>query len=409
MSNDDHRAHLSFWHRTGDLPPPGPRPVGAYHTELCVVGGGIVGAAAAYLARQQGWQVTLVDAHGPALGASGRNAGMLLSGIADNYAEAVAFYGREQARRLWQLSIRNREALIALAHELGVPYTRCGSWLLADCADEARALAESSRLLEEDGFAHTFESHDPLGRGFLAGIFRPHDAVTHPVRLVQALMRASGAQVLAGSPVTGLEPLAQGVQVRGPGFSVTCEAVLLATNAYSVRLHPYFRERIWPCRGQIQVTEPGPMRFHQAGYSHFGYYYFRQIPEPDDPSQGRWLIGGARHLHREVECGHLDQDVTPGVQGDLRAYTRRYFPEFAALPVAAAWAGTMAFTPDGLPLVGELPGMPGVHFCVGFNGHGMGLGYVAAEMAVRGIAQGHPEDLFHAQRAAVRRGWTRHP
>ncbi len=402
MFPDDHRHLLSHWHRTA--PPwkgrPGHGEPGhgggddVLQADLCVVGGGIVGASAAYLARSQGWRVVLVDALAPALGASGRNAGMLLTGIADNYAQAVERYGRTRARKLWQLSIRNRETLLALAQELGVPHRRCGSWLLADCQEEAQALARSARLLAEDGFPHTFSESDPLGRGFLAGLFRPQDAVVHPVRLVQALVEASQAVVLAGCPATRVTSTGGRVRVQGPGFRVECDAALLATNAYSVRLDPYFRERIQPCRGQIQLTEPGPLCFPQAGYSHFGYYYFRQIPEPDDPSRGRWLIGGARHLHREAECGHLDPTTTSQVQADLRRYTQRYFPECAALPVAAAWAGTMAFTSDGLPLVGELPDRPGVYFCVGFNGHGMGLGYVAAEMVVAGIQRGRVEDRF---------------
>ncbi len=397
MFPQDHREHLSHWHRTAapwrSHPGQGSGSR-ALQADLCVVGGGIVGASAAYLARAQGWRVVLVDALAPALGASGRNAGMLLTGLADNYAQAVDRYGRSRARKLWQLTIRNRETLLALAQELGVPHRRCGSWLLADCPEEARALARSARLLAEDGFPHTFTEEDPWGRGFLAGLLRPQDAVVHPARLVQALVEASQALMLAGCLVTRVTSTAGTVHVQGPGFRVECQAALLATNAYSVRLDPYFQGRIRPCRGQIQLTEPGPLCFPQAGYSHFGYYYFRQIPEPDDPSRARWLIGGARHRHQEAECGHLAPTPTPSVQADLRRYTRRYFPECAALPVAATWAGTMAFTSDGLPLVGELPDRPGVYFCVGFNGHGMGLGYVAAEMAVSGIQQGHVEDRF---------------
>ena len=39
-------------------------------------------------------------------------------------------------------------------------------------------------------------------------------------------------------------------------------------------------------------------------------------------------------------------------------------------PVTHRWAGTMGFTDDELPLVGAVPGMPGVYVCGGYTGHG---------------------------------------
>ena len=64
-----------------------------------------------------------------------------------------------------------------------------------------------------------------------------------------------------------------------------------------------------------------------------------------------------------------------------RAYLRARFPDVQA-PIARRWAGIMAFTADGLPLVGRLPGIPHAAFAAGFNGHGLSLGAGAAERAV---------------------------
>lgn len=367
-------------------------------TELCIVGGGVTGSSAAYLAAQKGLDVVVVEAREPALGASGRNAGMVLSGIADNYAEAVQRYGRETARELWQLSIDNRERMLALADVLGVPYDRCGSWLLADVEKEAILLAEAHRLLDEDGFPHEFSS-DPLGRGFLSGLFRPHDAVINPAQFTRALLKAANVPVITGSPVIHLEATGGGnVRVVGERATVLAQKVLLNTNGYSALLHPFFQGKVWPCRGQIQVSEPAPMVFRQAGYSHFGYWYFRQIPDSRDPALGRWLIGGGRHLHLDTENGTYDDSVTEPIQRDLQAYTARYFPELAKVPIAYRWAGTMGFTADGLPIAGGLPDLPNVYFCVGFNGHGMGLGVMVTERALALMLEGRDTGIFSARR-----------
>lgn len=395
----------SFWQKEVGLPrfvwgkeAPSGGDVPLAETDLCIVGGGIAGNGAGYFARQRGVDALILDAREPALGASGRNAGMVLSGIADSYAAAVGKYGLEATRELWQLSIDNREMMLALADEHGVPYTRCGSWLLADNAEEAELLAESHRLLDEAGFAHEYSPNPPLGRDFLAGLYRPADSVINPAHLVSALSQA-GPKVIHSGLVTGLEEAPDGrVRVISSQGVVLARRVLLATNAYSVLLHPYFADKIRPCRGQIQVSEPAPMVFHQAGYSHFGYYYYRQIPLAEDPSMGRWLMGGARHLHFDTENDTFDDQPTQPVQESLHAYTARYFPELADVPVAHEWAGTMAFTADGLPIVGALPDLPQVTFCVGFNGHGMGLGVKVVERAIGLLLDGTSPGIFGVER-----------
>lgn len=410
-------ATTSFWQQSIGLPLPNdtsPQSDGVeagveagieIETDLCIVGGGVIGSSIAWFARQAGIDALLLDARQPALGATGRNAGMALCGIADSYTSAVKQYGRAAARELWQLTVDNREMMLGLAEELGVPYERCGSWLLADCAEEADALAESIRLLREDGFAHYFTADDPFQRGFLAGLHRPDDGVIQPARFNRALVEAAGVRVISNAAVMKIAPHGAGLRVVSSAATVHARRVLLATNGYSALLHPFFAGKVHPRRGQIQVSEPAPLVFPAAGYSHFGYYYFRQVSEPDQPGMGqpkmgRWLIGGARHLNFATENQFTDESISDKVQADLHAYTAQYFPELAEVPISHRWAGTMGFTDDGLPLVGELPDLPGVFYCVGFNGHGMGLGIKVAERAFGLLTEGTHPGIFDGARLA---------
>lgn len=389
-------ASTSYWQQSIGLPlsHPDTDASAEIETDLCIVGGGVIGSSMAWYARQSGIEAMLLDARQPALGATGRNAGMALCGIADSYASAVKKYGRQKTRELWQLTIENRETMLGLAAALGVPHERCGSWLLADCAEEVAALAESSRLLQEDGFAHHFSPADPFGRGFLAGLHRPDDGVLHPARFNRALVEAAGVRVIPHAPVTEITRQGSGLAVKSPSVTVRARRVMLATNAYAALLHPFFQGKVHPRRGQIQVSEPAPLVFPVAGYSHFGYYYFRQVAEPDQPGMGRWLIGGARHLNFATENQFTDESATDKVQADIAAYTAQYFPELAQVPISHRWAGSMGFTDDGLPLVGEMPDLPSVFFCVGFNGHGMGLGIKVAERAFGLMTEGGGPGIF---------------
>jgi glycine/D-amino acid oxidase-like deaminating enzyme len=49
-------------------------------------------------------------------------------------------------------------------------------------------------------------------------------------------------------------------------------------------------------------------------------------------------------------------------------------PELREAKITHAWAGFVDSTPDGVPGIGEVPGMPGLILAAGFSGHGFGIG-----------------------------------
>ncbi|MBA3534856.1 MAG: FAD-binding oxidoreductase [Ardenticatenales bacterium] len=391
---------LSYWQADAGLlgqEAPPVRPIDI-ETELCIIGAGIIGTGSAQWAAQAGLRGVIVEARQPAMGATGRNAGFIMSGIADNYYRAVETFGREVARELWALTVENRNVMLDFAERLGVPLNRRGSLLLAESEEEAEELAKSATLLAEDGFPGEFTPHDPLNRGFMAGLRRPADGVTQPAALTRALLQDSGFDFIPASPVTHFEEVGHQVVIHSERATIRARWLLLATNAWAARVHPYFEGKVVPMRGQLYVTEPAPMIFDTAGYSHYGFWYFRQVEEPGQTGYGRWLMGGGRHLHFDTENNNPSEEPTAPVQADLEAWTALHFPEFSAVPISYRWAGTMGFTPDGLPLVGWLPGHDRVAFCVGFNGHGMGLGVMVAQRALAMMIEGRSPGLFDAQR-----------
>src|SRR5450759_2788194 len=87
-----------FW----PLPPeryPGELPDRA---DVIVIGGGIAGVSLLHHLRLRGINSVLLERSQLAAGASGRNAGFLLAGVAANYAEAVRVFGHDKAREVWQ-------------------------------------------------------------------------------------------------------------------------------------------------------------------------------------------------------------------------------------------------------------------------------------------------------------------
>ena len=361
--------------------------------DVCVVGAGIVGLYLARLLAGQGQRVCVLEARHIAAGASGRNAGMVLTGTGYYYHDAIRLYGHDLAREIWRFSLHNREIARGLSEEFGTLWEQNGSLLLALNDTEAEDLERAAEAMQDDGIEAKFTLKDPTKRGFVAAVAQPGDAGIHPVKFAQALAASSGAAIYEQCEVHDIHPLeGGGVELKSRRVSVRCRAAALCTNAYAPLMHPYFEGKVAPTRGQILCTEPlGTRILSQMCYGDYGYEYFRQLPD------GRLLLGGWRHHFRDAEVGYEDR-TTADIQAGLEGFMARYFPEAVGARISHRWSGTMGFSSDGIPLVGSLPDLPDVHFAVGFTGHGLGFGLATAERLASYILFGKELGWLDARR-----------
>ncbi len=373
---------VSIWQ--SNLPP-------LREVDFLIVGAGLVGCTAAYFAAQAGRQVVITDALDVALGASSRNAGFMISSVDVYYHHAIAKYGHDVTREIWHLAKRSQALWYEFINRAGgtVKFQRTGSLLLAESEAEAEDLAQAADAMLADDLNIIHHKTDPLKRGYFAAIEQPDDGAVQPFELVHAIRQQSGVSVI---PNNELYHITQHddkfVTAYTRMFIFKARQVLLCTNAYSPRLHPYFINKVVPTRAQCLVTEPlvAPV-LNTCGYSDYGYMYYRMTFD------NRLLIGGGRKQNIALENDTTEDRVTDPVQQVLDNYLKRHFPD-VTVPVSRRWAGIMGFTPDSLPLVGVLPDMPDVGFAVGFTGHGLSLGAGAAERAVNMMLHGtHPGAL----------------
>jgi gamma-glutamylputrescine oxidase len=382
---------VSHWRRTTDL--------GRIETDVLVVGAGICGVSAGLALQRRGVDYRIVERHTVGSGASTRNAGFLMRGAAENYQRAISLYGRDLARMVWRWTEENVEGLRREGIESLPTYQRIPSCLLALEEQEKDELLASLELLGQDGFdAAWIESGEDAawrhGRP-LGGLLNPGDSACNSYGLMRFLSGKLRHPVIEHQEVAEIREDGGKMLVRSSDATISARRVLLCTNAYLPLLLPQFERVITPRRGQmLALVNPGP-RLDCSYYANHGYEYFRQTTD------GTVVVGGCRKRHAETECGYEDR-TTPGVQGDLEAFASRMLgiPR-GALHIMARWSGTMGFSPDGLPLVGPVPGEwePGtVWFCGGFTGHGMSMAHRTAEAAVAEI-QGGPRTPFPLSRA----------
>jgi glycine/D-amino acid oxidase-like deaminating enzyme len=369
----------SLWLDGGPAAPRAPLD-GDAAADVAIIGGGIAGIATAYALAREGAAVVVLERNGLAEGASGRNAGFVLGGVAENFVAACAAYGAERATRVFRFTFANRvlfrSAIRANAIECDSAWN--GSDLIAGDDAEWQAIAESARQLAAHGVRVRLEPARSTATF-------EDDGEIHPVRFVRGL--AAAAERLGARIHTGTTAVAcTRDTVRTPRWTVRAGAVVLCTNAYTHHLAP---TRVRAVRGQICATAPLATRiFARPAYAHHGYRYWRQLPA------GNVLVGGWRDTAVEDEVGE-DDGTSDRIQAQLDAFLREHGID---APVTHRWGGTMGFSHDGLPYLGRAG--DGSYRCGGFTGHGNGFAMAAGELLGALIRSGsHPDaDLFDPDR-----------
>ncbi|SCE72639.1 glycine oxidase [Micromonospora haikouensis] len=341
---------------------------GPFLADVAVVGGGAVGLAVAWRCAARGLRVTVHDPD-PGSGASHVAAGML-SPVAE------AYFGERELTGLLVASAARWPAFAAeltAASGVDLGYRTEGTLVVGLTGDD---LAEAQRLwsYQRDlGLpisplrpSELRDREPALATRVRGGAVAPGDHQVDPRRLVTALRTAAeraGATLVTGA-VRALSDLDAGVTVVAAG----CGAAALT--GLPVR----------PVKGQIlrlRAPDGGPPGFRHVvrGYADGESVYL--VPRED----GEVVVGAT------VE-ERADTDVTAGAVLRLLRAAVDLVPELAEYELVEATAGLRPGTPDNAPIIGPLPGRPGVLVATGHHRHGIVLTPVTADLVTDLIVTG---------------------
>jgi glycine/D-amino acid oxidase-like deaminating enzyme len=388
----------SFWRETAPPVPATDGPLPAA-TDVLVIGAGLSGLSVARRLSEAGRDVVVVDRVGIGGGASARNGGIVAPGLVDGMTLGLKRYGRENATALLHMTwrsldiIRDVEAQAPFPIELELP----GRLTLARDREELAALHENARLLNEAGervrHAEREDVPAPLRDVYLGGIILEGGFV-HSGRLTMAFgARAmqAGAQIHAPYNVGQVERSGRGFVARADGNEIRAREVVLATNGFTSRVLP--RLPIAPQRGQMMVTEPLAPVLTYAMSARQGFDYFHQRKD------GRLVAGGYRDLDLAAEATD-EMVLNEGIQAALT----RLATTVAGRPpkVLWRWSCIMGFTPDHLPIAGQVE--EGLYITAGFSGHGVVMApTVGRSLAEAMLGMDGPElALFSPARPSLR-------
>src|SRR5204862_153396 len=124
------------------------------------------------------------------------------------------------------------------------------------------------------------------------------------------------------------------------------------------------------------LTDPAPPRLSPVLSRFAGGLSLKQLTDGAYPIGGGWP---ALILDEAANRWEVQED---SARGSLEV-ARAVYPPLAGCVVAERWAGIEAFTPDGLPVLGPVPGTDGLLVAARFSGHGFALAPVVGDVLAR--------------------------
>jgi gamma-glutamylputrescine oxidase len=360
---------------------------GDIRVDVAVLGGGIAGCSAALHLAKRGLRVALLEAHFVGYGASGRSGGQAIFGLAASQKRLVADVGRDDARRLFDLSIEALDLTQALMREYAIDceyqpnhvHVALKPRQVQELEEWTRELREqyaypSARMLDRD----ELQNHVRSDR-YLAGLIDPRSGHLHPLKFTQGVARAAqaaGARIYENSEILRYEDGAE-VRVHTAQGTVRCANLILCGNAYIGRVAPALARRILGIGTYIIASEPlGEERARSLLPSHAAIADINWILDYFRRSQDHRLLFGGRVSYSSVQ--------PPGLAESMRKRMVRVFPALADVKVAYAWGGYLDITMSRAPNFGRLA--PNVYYLQGFSGHGIALTGLAGKLVAEAVA-----------------------
>ena len=372
-------------------------------TRVVIIGGGVVGASCAYHIAKAGWDCVLLEKNELTAGSTWHAAGNCPSFSSSWAVMNMQRYSLELYRRL--------------ADEVDYPmnYHVTGSIRLAHSKERmqeferARAMGRYQGLdLEmitvsdmKDRYPF-METHDLAG-----GLYDPDDGDIDPAQLTQALAKGArmmGAKIERFCPATGVSRKGDEWIVHTEKGDITCEKVVNAAGYYAQRVGEWFKPfggRTVPMTvmsHQFFLTEPvaeleawskdnGKLPLLRDVDSS---YYLRQ--EKYGLNLGPYERNGKAHWVTPDDP--MPEDFSFQLYPDDLERLEWYIEDaMARVPILGASGvgrvinGPIPYAPDGLPLLGPMPGVPNAfEACVFTFGitQGGGAGKVLAEWVTEG-------------------------
>jgi glycine/D-amino acid oxidase-like deaminating enzyme/nitrite reductase/ring-hydroxylating ferredoxin subunit len=347
-------------------------------TDVAVLGGGIAGLTAAYLCRQAGYDVAVIEADKVASGVTGHTTAKITALQEPIYAKLASDFSRDVARAYATSQIEGLEIIGRIAASLDAEcgFERRPAFTYATDEAGAEALRDEARAAKDAGLGVVATTDTGLPFDVTAALRLDGQAQFNARRYCHALARAIVAN--GGTIAEGVR--AMDVHQRGGSCVVETDHEEVRAKHVVIATHVPFMYR------GLFFAKTRPMRSYAVaarfdGERTEGVYLSASEPVRSvrDYTDGdaHWLIvGGESHKTGEEEDTEKHYDA-------LRAWGTEHF---GLKTYEYAWSAQDPASGDGLPLIGTLtPATSNIWVATGFRKWGMASSTIAAEIITSGI------------------------
>ena len=363
--------------------------------DVAIIGGGLAGLSAALELRERGFDVVLLEARQIGWGASGRNGGQAIHGLACDQASIEAQLGVDEARRIFAMSIEALDLIRQRRAQFEIDCDwRDGYLGVATSAAKARALRADADLLA-DRYSyplHWIDASDLpnwiASPRYRAGVHDPRSGHLHPLKYCLGLARAAaalGVRLHEDSVVTRIDSGKATVTLHtANGAQLRARQLLLAGNVYLQELAPsiapQLSARIMPVGTYIVCSEKMPAAQADALIpcgaavcdTNFVLDYFRTTADHRMLYGGRVSYSTATPMNLAASMGRRMQATFPAMRG---------------VGVEFAWGGFVDISMSRAPDFGRVPTLgERVYYLQGFSGHGLALTGMAGKLVAEAMA-----------------------
>lgn len=352
--------------------------------DVAIIGGGLIGCAAAWRLALAGASVVLLEAGDLNTGASGQNAGSLHFQIERRFLENGDALADQAASivALSRLAVGDWRGIEqALGTDLHV--TMQGGLMVAETSEQVAVLERKAARERREGLSvETLDGdaarrHAPyLSDRVLAANLSRDEGHADPKAMTPALAAAAaaaGAELRTRTPVEMIARNGATFRLGGREWVLDADRVLVAAGAWTTPLcaRANLHVPLYPVALLMNATARiTPLVPHLV--QHVG----RRLSLKQTYA-GHLLIGGGWPSRLMQDAGGFDLSRKPtliadSLTGNLRAATD-VVPAVTQLDLLRSWTGITAISADQLPIVGEVPRMPGLYVAAGGSAFTLGL------------------------------------
>jgi len=382
----------SFWQHDFGHYSPNPALKENLKVDVAVIGGGFTGLNTAWQFKKDNpnARVVVLEANVIGFGASGRNAGFSTKMFGLEPELVLLRWGKQkmvEAHRYLEKAVAYTRSLIE-ENGLDADYRHNGLVRISYSKQQADRLKKSYQLFQELGIDGDMSWRDPAqvrqdfySERFHSAIYESGTGYLNPckqVRALKVLAESAGVLIHEATPVTRIERSTAAISLDTPAGIVTCDKLVVATNAYSRQIPDTrsLQTRQFPLWTYQVVTEPlSEQQWDSIGWKKresFGdnrqmLHYFR--PTVD----GRIAIGGGDAI--VYRSAPMEEVPSPMSWQHCEAHLKWIYPQLKNLRIDYRWGGPVSVTADMVPEISFI-GDERVIYSGGCFGHGVALSHL---------------------------------